>query len=622
MDAPMFIRASIQHKNETAYKTYKLVESVRTERGPRQRTVLNLGAGFSLPEDQWKELANRIEEIITKQDSLFPCSTDIEKIARRYARRIVKQETRASLFGIRARALSSEQKAVDAPDYQLVDVNSIESEEPRTVGAEHVVLETIRSLGIDKKLVELGFTRPWRDVAIGVIVGRLIEPSSELGTHWWLQNKSGIDELLDRDFMELSQDRVYRVSDKLLECRDKLEAYLAGKEATLFNLQETVLLYDLTNTFFEGTGKYNSKAKFGRSKEKRYDCPLVTLGLVLDGDGFPKRSGLFEGNVSEPQTLDKMLKELNKEPSLLKPLVIMDAGIATDDNLQWLKENHYDYLAVSRRKKREIPHDVLSRMTAVKHDKEDKELVTAALVNNEDTLEVEVWCHSVGKEKKEESIHNLSRQRFENELKKIESGLTKTHGTKLYPKVVERVGRLKERYSRVARYFEITIEKESGDDKGVVAALSWKWKDDTENTNGVYCLRTNRQGLGEKQLWDLYNGIRDVEDAFRCMKSDLGLRPVRHHNDNRTDGHLFITVLAYHILHSIRFKLRKKGIRDSWSTIRERLSCHIRTTTTLKKENNKVIHIRKTSRPEAYQRKIYQALEIAEMPGRTVKTEF
>jgi hypothetical protein len=450
--------------------------------------VLNLGAGFSLPEEKWKELANRIEEIITKQESLFSCSADIERLARKYVRRIIKQGARDVLTGIRARALSSEGDAGYAPDYQLVDVNSVENEEPRSVGAEYVVLETVRGLGLEKKLLDWEFTRPWKDVAVGVIAGRLINSSSELGAHWWLQNKSGIDELLDTDFSLLSQDRVYRVSDKLLSCRDELEEYLSGKELTLFNLQEMVILYDLTNTFFESTAKYNSKAKFGRSKEKRYDCSLLTLGLVLDGDGFSKRSRVFEGNVSEPQTLAKILEGLNKQPSLLKPLVIMDAGIATDDNLKWLKDNQYDYLAVSRRKKREIPQNVLSRRTAVKHDKQDKELVPAALVNNADNQEVEVWCHSISKEKKEEGIHNLSRQRFEDGLKKIESGLTKKNGTKLYRKVVERIGRLKEHYSRTTRYFEINIEK---DDKDVVTPLFWKWKEDTENTNGVYCLHTN-----------------------------------------------------------------------------------------------------------------------------------
>ncbi len=611
----MFIRVSIQKKKTKAeYKTFKLVESFRTERGPRQRTVLNLGVDFQLPEPQWKDLANRIEEILTRQENIFTYAPEVEKLARKYVRRIIKQGGSDVVCGIRAGKSVANRESEYLPDYQVVDVNSTENEEPRSVGAEHVVLETIRELGLEEKLLEMGFSRPWKDVAIGVIAGRLVNPCSELETHWWLRYKSAIDELLGTDFSLLPQDRVYRVSDKLLKGRDELEDYLSFKEKTLFNLQETIILYDLTNTFFEGTGKYNKQAKFGKSKEKRYDCPLVTLGLVLDGDGFPKRSRVFEGNVSEGKTLEKMLLGLEKEPLLIKPLIIVDAGIATEDNLKWLGDNHYDYLAVSRRRKREIPEELASRMVTVKEDKQA--LVRAVLENDEEMKEVEVWCHSIQKEKKEEGIKNLFRQRFEEGLKKIESGLTKKNGIKGYEKVIERIGRLKERYSRTARHFEIKVQK---NDKDRVTSLSWSLKEDLKNTDGVYCLRTNRQGLNEQKLWDLFNTLRDVEDAFRCMKSELGFRPIRHHNEWRSDGHLFITVLAYHILHAIRFKLRKKGIHDSWSKIRERLSMHTRNSTTIKREDGKVIHIRKSSRAEPHQKIIYDALNLASVPGRMVK---
>ena len=611
----MFIRASIQKKkNKVEYKTFKLVESFRTERGPRQRTVLNLGTDFQLPEAQWKDLANRIEEIITRQENIFPYALEVERLARKYVRRIITQGGSDAVYRIRAGKAVAEGESGGLPDYQVVDVNSTETEEARSVGAEHVVLETIRELGLDEKLLKMGFSRPWKDVAISVIAGRLINPSSELETHWWLQHKSAIDELLGTDFSLLPQDRVYRVSDKLLKGRDELEDYLSCKEKTLFNLQETIVLYDLTNTFFEGTGKLNKKAKFGKSKDKRYDCPLVTLGLVLDSDGFPKRSRVFEGNVSEGKTLEKMLLGLEKGPSLIKPLIIIDAGIAMEENLKWLRDNHYDYLAVSRRRRREIPEELASRMVTVKADKQS--LVRAVLEIDEKTKEVEVWCHSIRKEKKEEGIKNLFRQRFEEGLKKIETGLTKKNGTKVYEKVIERIGRLKERYSRTARHFEIAVEK---NDKNRVTSLSWNVKEDLEKTDGVYCLRTNRQGVNEQELWDFYNTIRDVEDAFRCMKSDLGFRPIRHHIERRSDSHLFITVLAYHILHAIRFKLRRKGINESWSKIRERLSMHIRSSITQKRQDGKVVHIRKSSRPEPHQKVVYDALNIASVPGRTVK---
>ena len=610
----MFIRASVQKKKtQTEYKTFKLVESFRTERGPRQRTVLNLGVDFDLPEAQWKDLVNRIEEIITRQEPLFTYAPEVERLARKYVRRIIRQGGSDVVYLIRAGKSAADRESEYSPDYQVVDVNSTENEESRSVGAEHVVLETIRALGLDEKLLEMGFSRPWRDVALSVIAGRLINPCSEMETHWWLRYKSAIDELMGTDFSLLPQDRVYRVSDKLLKGRDELEDYLSCKEKTLFNLRETIVLYDLTNTFLEGTGKLNKKARFSISKEKRHDCPLVTLGLVLDGDGFPKRSRVFEGNVSEGRTLEKMLLGLEKEPSLIKPLIIVDAGIATEDNLKWLRDNHYDYLAVSRSRKREIPEELASRMVTVKEDKHSS--IRAVRESDEKTKEVLVWCHSIQKEKKEEGIKNLFRQRFEEGLKKIEAGLTKKNGIKVYEKVMERIGRLKERYSRTARHFEIAVQK---NDKDQVTTLSWSLKD-LEKTDGVYCLRTNRQGVNEQDLWDFYNTIRDVEDAFRCMKSDLGFRPIRHHIERRSDGHLFITVLAYHILHAIRFKLRMKGIHDSWSKIRERLSMHTRNSTTQKREDGKVIHIRKSSRPEPHQKVIYDALNIASVPGRMVK---
>jgi transposase len=610
----MFIRASIQRKKtRTAYTTFKLVESFRTERGPRQRTIVNLGRDLDLPEAHWKDLANRIEEIITRQEPLFTYAPEVEKLARRYVRRIITRGGDDALALIRAGKSAANRESEYSPDYQMVDVNSTDNEDPRSVGAEHVVLEQIRELGLDEKVTGLGFSRPWRDVAVAVIAGRLINPCSEMETHWWLRHKSAIDELLGTDFSLLPQDRVYRVSDKLLQCRDELEAYLSCAEKTLFNLRETIVLYDLTNTFFEGTGKLNTKAKFGTSKEKRSDCPLVTLGLVLDGDGFPKRSRVFAGNVSEGKTLEKMLEGLEREPSVIKPLIILDAGIATEDNLQWLRDNQYEYLGVSRRRKRAIPEALVSRMTTIKEDK--RSLVRAVLETDEKTGEVLVWCYSLQKEKKEEGITNLFRKRFEEGLTKIAAGLTKKNGVKGYEKVMERIGRLKERYSRVARHVEIAVQK---NDKDQVTSLSWSMKDG-EKTEGVYCLRTNRQGVNEQELWDYYNTIRDVEDAFRCMKSDLGFRPIRHHIERRSDGHLFITVLAYHILHAIRFKLRLKGIHDSWAKIRERLSMHTRMSTTQKTGDGKVIHIRKSSRPEPHQKAIYDALNLSSVPGRLVK---
>ena len=204
----------------------------------------------------------------------------------------------------------------------------------------------------------------------------------------------------------------------------------------IFSCKEKIILYDLTNTFFEGSGKFNPKARYGgNSKEKRNDCPLVTLGLVLDVQGFPKKSRIYEGNISEPKTLEAMIRGLASEDindnCLFKPTIVLDAGIATEDNINWLRGQSYHYIVVSRKKKKAIPADV--EMVAVKVDaKHDTVLVKAGLVEKEQTDELELYCHSLDKEKKEEGIRNKFQQRFEAELLKARQGLDLKGGTKRY----------------------------------------------------------------------------------------------------------------------------------------------------------------------------------------------
>ncbi len=606
----MFIRA-VEHKNKKnhrKYRTYKLVDSVRTERGPRQTTVLNLGSDFTLPKKHWKQLANCIEEIITEQQNIFEYPRKIKTLADQYARRIIRKQSVV---------IVPEKKR--PPDYATVDLNSVNNELPRTAGAEHVVYEIIKLLEIDKKFVDLGLKSSDIAAIIGVLCGRMIVPGSERATHYWLQNLSALGELIDFDFSLVTLDRLYKASDHLLKHKEKIEDHLRKIEVGIFALEERIILYDLTNTFFEGTGKYNPKAKYGRSKEKRNDCPLVTLGLVLDMQGFPKRSRIFEGNVSEPSTLETMINGLsdgdNPQQSLLKPTVVMDAGIASEDNVKWLRGHNYRYIVVSRKKKVEIPDDV--KMVPVKQDDKTKTvLVQAGLVYNKETDETELYCHSVDKEKKEESIKNKFQERFEAELLKTDKALNLKNGTKRYDKVIEKIGRLKERFKRISHLYKITINKD--DDSGKATKVKWLRKKE-KKVSGVYCLRTYQQDLNEKEIWDIYTMLTDIEDAFRCMKSELGLRPNYHHIERRSDGHIFITLLAYHIMQTIRIKLREKGIHFCWETVRVRLSSHMRVSTTLKREDGRVVHIRKSSRAELNHKEIYDALDLPQQLGKTLK---
>ena len=607
----MFIR-KVDHKNRKnrqQYYTYKLVDSIRTERGPRQRVILNLGVGFNLPKENWKDLANCIEDIITGQRPLIDYPKAIKTLARGYARKIIRQQA----------FVVSEAEDI-APDYATIDVNSVEDEEARTIGAEYVVYQAIKELEIDRKLRELGLNRHQVAACCGVIVARMIVPGSERATHYWLQNVSDLDELMGVDFSNLSLDRVYKVSDWLLKHKDALEWHLRQSEGQLFKLEEKIILYDLTNTFFEGSCKFNPKSRYGRSKDKRNDCPLVTLGLVLDINGFPKNSRIFEGNVSEPKTLEMMIRRLAGrdifKDSLIKPTIVLDAGISSEANIQWLKNKNYPYIVVSRKKKRRIPPN-LTMVPVKENDKTSAVLVQAGLAKNQQTDELELYCHSIGKEKKEESIKTKFQQRFEAELLKARNALHLRNGTKRYDKVLERIGRLKERFKLVSHGYNVSVEKDTETDKAKNIIWSRKKK---EKTSGVYCLRTDRKDLNEQQIWDIYTMLTDIEDAFRCMKSELGLRPIYHQKETRCDGHIFITLLAYHLLHTIRFKLRQRGVRFCWTTIREQLSTQVRVTTTMKRKDGKIIHIRKSSKAEPPHEAIYDALNLTYQPGKTVKT--
>ena len=334
----MFIRRTAiksRERGESSY-TYRLVESVRTGRAVRQHTVLNLGRQVEVPRTQWGPLAQRIEVLVQGQldlmaDGLEPAW---EALAEHCAARIVSR-----------RGATPALECGGASDDQRVDLERVEVVRPRSVGVEHVALEALRRLGLDVKLAQLGFNRHQLSAAIGVIVGRMVRPGSELATHQWLQQRNALGALLDDDFATLDLHHFYRVSDRLLAHRATLEAFLYQQECDLFALSETITLYDLTNTFFEGTARGNAKAQRGHSKEKRSDGPLVTLALVLDGSGFPKRSEVFAGNVSEPKTLENMLQRLAPAPA---PTVVMDAGIATEENLAWLQKHGYRYLVVSR----------------------------------------------------------------------------------------------------------------------------------------------------------------------------------------------------------------------------------------------------------------------------------
>jgi transposase len=312
--------------------------------------------------------------------------------------------------------------------------------------------------------------------------------------------------------------------------------------------------------------------------------------------------------------LASLLEQLCLKEATPAPTVVLDAGIATEDNVAWLKAEHYRYVVVSRKRHRQF-----DEQQAITVREEGAQCIRIQRVLNPDTDEAELYCHSAQREGKERGIDERFTQRFEDELKKLDEGLHKKGTVKRYDKVLQRPGRFKQRYARVAKYYDIEVEHDPA--TGKATAITWQRITLTEDTlPGVYCLRTNQAQWDEATLWQTYTMLTDLEAVFRALKSELGLRPVFHQKTDRVSAHLFISVLAYHLVHTLRFQLKACNIHLSWEGIRRTLEGQDRLTVQLQRDDGKILHVRKTTRAEPRQQLIYDALGISDRPGRTEKT--
>ena len=611
----MFIRkTATRNKSDCeTYFTFRLVVSERTGKQVRQITLLNLGRQFDLPQSDWPRLCTRIEALLAGQAGMLPESEAIETLAQRYAARLVVAGPVSAASEPAPQAVSSGPTASPAKSasdslFAEVDITSLQLIRPRSAGVEAAGLAAMDWLGIDPILADLGLNGIQRAAVAGSLIGRMAAPGSDLATWRWLGERSALGELLGVNFDSMPLMQLYRTSDLLVRHRDKIEAALFGRIQDLFGLPVTVTLYDLTNTYFEEAAAGNPKAAHGRSKEKRSDCPLVTLGLVLDGSGFVRRSRMFAGNVAESATLADMLKGLTAPKGAL---VIMDAGIATAANIAWLTKQEYRYLVVSRERGRQFdPGKAVDTLTA------SNETIRLQRVLSDDGTEVRLYCHSPGRDTKETAIAGRLVTRFETGLANLAAGLSKPRGQKKLADIQQRIGRLKEKSRGIGQHYEITVTPDETGTKA--AAITWT-RTPVEGSMlthpGVYCLRSNETTWDAAKLWHTYTMLTDLEAVFRGLKSELGLRPVFHHKEERTEGHLFITVLAYQLVQTIRRKLEAAGETISWSRLRELLSVQQRVTATFRQRDGRALHVRKATVAEPALRKIYDALGIEAAPG-------
>jgi transposase len=641
----MFIRRTQTRSRISGepYVTYRLVHSARVGNTIKQTTVLNLGSHFELPQAQWPALAQRIDELVSGQRSMLEATLpeEVQAFAQRFAAQIIARKPAVPSLGaaptaraVRAAAASARPAAnppnsppgspasrpADSPAsptseahgvarYQEVDLDSLELVDPRSVGVEHAALVAMRQCGLEDKLAQLGLNRPQIAAAVGNIVARMAQPGSELATHAWLKDTSALGELIDFDFEAMDLNRLYRASDALYKHRQALQEHLFGKARSMFGLGQTITLYDLTNTYFEGVAAGVSKAKRGHSKECRSDCPLVTLAMALDASGFVRRVQFFAGNASEPATLKGMLTGLDAAPGAT---VVMDAGIAAQANLTWLREQGYHYVVVSKLRERQFDPTLATEVQSAG-------LVPIKLQRVQGAQgEVLLYCHSPAREEKDRAIDTAKASGLEAALAKLQASLSKPRGTQDVATIMQRLGRAKQRFARAAQHYEITVATDPEGKR--VTAITWikRIKPGSAAAHpGVYCLRTTLVDQDNATLWRTYIMLTELESVFRSLKTDLGLRPVFHQVDRRVEGHLFISVLAYHFVHTLRLQLKAHGVNDSWNTLRQTLATQRRVTVTLQRRDGRTVHVRKATRPKPRHQTLGNILKLEPNPGRT-----
>lgn len=611
----MFIREYVttNKKTNTKYVTHRLVESIKTEKGPRQRIIMHLGT-LSLPKSQWRELAAVLEARLAGQLSLFE---EQESDVIRAADQAIShyQFTRAQRQDKKTRQ--------EQQDICSVDLNSAATTDSRSLGPELVANTMWERLGFDNLLKSCGFNNTQLSLAKAVIIGRLVAPSSDLDTWRWFRQRTALAEMTQTDVTTRGKDTFYEIADQLVAHKSQLEKGLRNNEVNLFSLYTTLFLYDLTNTYFEGNCHGNELAKRGKSKENRADCPLVTLALVVDQFGFPVFSQIYSGNQSEPKTLEEILDDVYRdgEPvfTSMLPTIVMDRGIATRENIELIKSRQYPYIVIERRAvEKEYEQEFTDARETFQRINKSGSAITEQ-DNEEQVVYVKkipwasgsrVLCLSVGREKKEQAMDALKEKRFIEDISKLQASVAKRNIV-LNDKVAERLGRIKGRYPTVSRYYDIRTELM--EDKKRVASVIWEKKPaqvKRSSLNGCYVIEASNKNMAAKEIWHHYMTLTQVERAFSDLKTELGMRPVYHHLAERTRAHLFVCVLAYHLLVSIEHQLREKGDARQWRTIKKVLNTHQRNTIIVTGNDGKIYHIRVSGMPEVAHQEIYKLLDV------------
>jgi hypothetical protein len=580
---------------------YRLVESYRNEMGRIcHRTMLTVGF-VSFDTDKMIAIQKILNERLNRKQSLFQeYDAETLEIANEYWHEMVSQ------------------KKVDASDIafekskRMIDADTLRHKDAREIGSEWMCFQALEQLKLRERLCELGWEEEKIKLALTQIISRAVYPFSENRTSRWIKENSAVCEVTGYPQEKITKDKLYKSALDLYGIKDQLEKYLSHKTNELFDLQDKIFIYDLSNTYFEGVKSKSKLAQYGRSKEKRSDCKIVVLAMVVNVEGFIKYSNIFEGNMSDSASLPKIIDNLRQQTSSGKrAVVVIDAGIATDENLALLNQKGYDYVCVSRTKIKDYSfEDPLEGTLVLTKDKQE---ISLHKVKTGKTTDYVMRVKSPGKEAKERSMKNKFEIRFLEILDKINTSIKKTGGVKKLDKVNQRIGRAIEKYPSVAKFYDIQVESENNRASELIYTKK-KSSDLDDEELGAYFIRTSLDNQQEVNVWTIYNTIREVESTFRCLKTDLDLRPIYHKNDDSTMAHLHLGILGYWLVNTIRHQLKQNKINHSWQGIVRITNTQKIITTTGQNKDDEMIYVRRCSEPNEKVKQIYTALNYKNYP--------
>lgn len=545
----MYLRRNRRTTDGLTYEYWTLVESVRTTRGPRQHTIATLGKLPGLDRSVQRGWAD-IDALLAGQPAT---ATQLP--------------------------LPDVIPAVEppAPCWREVDVRGVSVERVREFGEVYLALALWRRLGLDTALREVIAAGdeeiPWETVACVLTIARFSGQLSELGVAERWYRRTALEDLLGVGWAKINDDRLYRGLDALRAQKEKLSAHLLARYQSWFGVHFEFLIYDVTSTFFEGRVAGGALAQRGYSRDQRPDCRQVCIGLVVTPEGLPLAYEVFAGNRSDVTTVPDIVETMEGKYGQPERIWVLDRGMVSEANLAWLRARKAQYIVGAPKAQLRQFEAQLRDATGWQHVREDVEVKLAAPPDGA-VGEQFVLCRSVARREKENAMLRRQQERLFAQMLKIDRSLhpkpsarpaAKRRGASAkkisVSEVERRIGRWLGRYPAAAKLFEVSVAVEaSGAPCGLVIACRWERGAWAHRAHGAYLLRTNCLEKDPVKLWQWYLQLQQAEAAFRTSKSDLHLRPVFHHKDERVEAHILVCFLALALWRTLEMWMKGKGL--------------------------------------------------------------